>query len=262
MSDQQLVVRLRRWFDDYARSFITGDADLTACVRLKMAHTERVCREVVDLGLQLGLSEAELVLAEIMALLHDVGRFEQLARHHTLSDSCSLDHAELGVAVLEEQGVLAGVRQRDRVLRVIALHNCRRLPPDEDPTTDLFARLLRDADKLDIWHVVTTYYHGEVDYPRSFMALGLPDTPGFSSRVVEEMLDRRVVDMRHVQSLNDLKLLQLGWIYDVNFALTLAAVRERRYLERLRAALPEAEAVDAIFAEISAHLRAFAERQQ
>ena len=257
MPHQQLLARLRRWFDDYTRSFITKDADQSAGVELKTAHTQRVCREVVSLGQQLGLGQAELVLAEVMALLHDVGRFEQLTRHHTFSDRRSQDHAELGVAVLEERGVLADMaqRERERVLRVIALHNRRCLPLAEDPTTDRFARLLRDADKLDIWYVVTTYYLGEVNYPRSVMALGLPDTPGFSPRVVEEMLLRQVVDMRHVERLNDLKLLQLGWIYDVNFAPTLAAVRQRRYLERLRAVLPATEEVAAIYAEVAAYLR-------
>lgn len=257
MPHQQLLARLRRWFDDYTRAFLTEDADLIAGIELKVAHTQRVCQEVVSLGQQLDLEAAALGLAEIMALLHDVGRFEQLSRHHTFSDSSSLDHAELGVAVLEERGLLADLetQERERVLRVIALHNRRRLPPDEDPTTDRFARLLRDGDKLDIWHVVTTYYLGEVDYPRSVMALGLPDTPGLSPRVVEAMLRRQVVDMRHVERLNDLKLLQVGWIYDINFAPTLAAVRHRRHLERLRSVLPATAEVAAIFAEIEVYLR-------
>jgi len=242
--------RLEHWFDGYVRSFASDDADLMANIQLKVGHTRRVRAEIVALGRQLGLSGSELALAEIMALLHDVGRFEQLARHHTLSDHRSLDHAELGAKMVEERGLLDGLERRDLVLRVIAVHNRRSLPMDQDPATSFSSRLLRDADKLDIWHVVTAYYHGEADHPSSAMELGLPDTPGFSPPVVEELLARRLVDVRQVGSLNDLKLLQASWIYDVNFASTIAAVRKRGYLERIRAALPETAEVRAVFAEI------------
>ena len=45
--------------------------------------------------------------------------------------------------------------------------------------------------------------------------------------------------MTDLKTLNDFKLLQIGWIYDVNFGRTFQIVRERGYLERIRESIPD-----------------------
>ncbi len=61
------------------------------------------------------------------------------------------------------------------------------------------------------------------------------------------------MDIAHVKNLNDFKLLQVGWIFDINFAPTFRDIRERRYLERIRSVLPESEQIDTVFSVISAY---------
>jgi hypothetical protein len=63
------------------------------------------------------------------------------------------------------------------------------------------------------------------------------------------------VDIRHLKTLNDFKLLQIGWVYDINFVPSLEAVRERRYLEQIRATLPQTTALRNIFSQIDEHIR-------
>ena len=43
--------------------------------------------------------------------------------------------------------------------------------------------------------------------------------------------------------MNDMKLLQLGWVYDVNFTPTLKRIKQRRFLEMLVDFLPRTEDV-------------------
>ena len=45
-------------------------------------------------------------LAEAIAVLHDIGRFEQFFRYHTYSDSASVDHARLGADIIERTGIV------------------------------------------------------------------------------------------------------------------------------------------------------------
>jgi len=54
--------------------------------------------------------------------------------------------------------------------------------------------------------------------------------------------------MKHVNNINDIKLLQAGWwIYDINFKPTLECIKNRRYIETLRDVLPKMSEITEIF---------------
>ncbi|MEZ4599141.1 MAG: HD domain-containing protein [Syntrophotaleaceae bacterium] len=252
MLDARMIDDLKAWFTGYVTSFTSNNDELQRNLDLKKDHTERVCVEIMELGRQLGLSAEQLRLAEITALFHDVGRFEQYTRYGTFADSRSVDHAQLGVQILRDKMVLAGLEEgtRDLVLHAIARHNRAALPVEADAICLFFTRLLRDADKLDIWRVVTDYYRQENPTPNAALEMGLPDSPAISEPVAAALLAGRIVDLRQVQNLNDLKLLQVGWVYDLNFPPSFRRLQDKGYLDILRASLPETEIVAKIFAAL------------
>ena len=73
----------KNWFSDYVAPYYTGDGAYDRPVRLKQEHTMRVCREIEMLGRRLNLDPQEMLLAETMALFHDIGRFQQYAIYGT-----------------------------------------------------------------------------------------------------------------------------------------------------------------------------------
>ncbi|MFO7769634.1 MAG: HD domain-containing protein, partial [bacterium] len=196
------VREVEAWFHGHVRSFRSEDEDLQRNITLKEEHTRRVCSEIRDLGEQLDLDPPELFLTDIIARLHDVGRFEQYARYRTFSDRDSENHAALGIAVLRKEGVLDrfDAPVRELILCAIRYHNRAVLPEEETPDCLFFSRLLRDADKLDIWRVVIDHYHRGAGEGNAAIELGLPDTPGFSREVYEDLLQHRIVDIAHVKN--------------------------------------------------------------
>lgn len=152
---------LKNWFTRYIRIFKNNNRELRHNIELKKDHTGRVCKEIVNLGKQLGLDDDALRLAEIIALLHDIGRFEQYARYQTFLDGKSENHAELGLRILKKHEVLTQFDDtiRDVILRSIQYHNRASLPQEETEPCLFFTKLLCDADKLDIWNVLIEYYH-------------------------------------------------------------------------------------------------------
>ena len=58
------------------------------------------------IGKELNLKEKDLILAQTMALLHDIGRFEQYAKYRTFVDKDSVNHAELSVKVIDSNNIL------------------------------------------------------------------------------------------------------------------------------------------------------------
>jgi hypothetical protein len=252
------VTGLKEWFTSYVQTFRTGDIQIQRNMDLKAGHTRRVCREIVALGKKLGLRDSALRLAEIIALLHDIGRFEQYTKYRTFRDGKSENHAELGIRVLERFGILKplGNKAEGLILCAICHHNEPSLSRVENADCLFFSRLLRDADKLDIWRVVTEYYHRKSGERNGALELELPDTPGFSKECGRDLMKKGIVDIQHVKSLNDYKLLQIGWIFDVNFEPTLHCIKRRRYLEMIWDVLPGTEEIKEIFDAVHAFLHA------
>jgi hypothetical protein len=256
MINQETVSTLRAWFSDYVKTFRSGDQEHDRNIDLKDGHTRRVCAEIKDIGKSLRLNLEDLFLAELTALFHDVGRFEQYARYGTFSDHKSEDHAKLGVKILQKNDVLKGLdpSTRELILKVIAYHNRLAIPEGETEACVFFTKLLRDADKIDIWRVVTDYYR-QVDGTRNgTIELGLPDGPEISDEVCADLKAGRIVRMGDMKTLNDFKLLQMAWIYDVNFPRTFEIVRERGYMEMIRDALPQSEKVAEMYDTIRSYL--------
>ena len=241
MNLKTFIPELKNRFEQYVKQFASPDPNIQAALDFKQAHTRRVCKAILDIGCHEGLKGEDLHMAEATALLHDIGRFEQFRRYKTFSDARSENHALLGVRVIQENAILEGIDSQTTrtIVRAVKCHNRAFLPVRENGRGLFFMKLLRDADKVDIWRVVTDYYRGAHHERNPAIELNLPDTPGISDAVCGPLMKGEIVEMKDIRTLNDFKLLQIGWIYDVNFRRTFQIVQERGYLEQIRQALPE-----------------------
>ena len=49
--------------------------------------------------------------------------------------------------------------------------------------------------------------------------------------------------MQDLKTLNDFKLLQIGWVYDLNFVPSFQTVQNRKYIEKLEETLPQSKEI-------------------
>jgi len=245
--EQEQLKKIRVWFDDYVAGFYGDDEPINANLKLKEEHSRRTCEEMLYLAEELDLAANQKRIADVIAILHDIGRFEQFVKYQTYNDSRSVNHCLLGLEVLHRRKVLEQVDRKSRELieKAIEYHGLRELPGDLEGERLLFSKLIRDADKLEVFYVVTEYYRQYRDNPEEFMLeLDFPDEPGYSAGVVEGILCGRRIDYSKLRTLNDMKLCQLGWVYDVNFTATLKRIKQRRFLEKMFDFLPKTEDID------------------
>lgn len=240
---------LQAWFDTFVQSFPQDDADLAFNISLKIDHTARVVGLMRAVAASEGL---DMHVAAACALFHDVGRFPQYLQFRTFVDARSINHACLSLDTLREHSVLQGLHEatvqiiEDAVLH----HNKAQLPPDLHPFVLPYARALRDADKLDILSILCEHYeHPSVN--GQGIELGLPDTGTVSDVVLDAVAAGRTVLHHELQSVDDFKLLQMGWLHDLNTQCARSIFRERQYLERIRRALPSDHAgIDALYGQL------------
>ncbi len=240
MRDKDLT-ELKRWFTDYVAGFYSNDATCNFSFDLKEKHTKRVCRNIIMLCRELNLDAQDTLIAETIALLHDIGRFKQFAIYRTFKDSASENHAALGIREIAKACVLTGFTKKEKkiIIKAVAFHNAAKIPADKDKKSVLFMRLIRDADKLDIWKVVTEYYHRKDKRPNPVLENDLPDDPVCSKKVIESLNLNNIVDIKEIKTLCDLKLLQISWVFDLNFLPAFKETGKHRFIDKIEKTLPK-----------------------
>ena len=254
---KELLHEMHVWMNDYMRSFRTDDPEVMLGIRLKEIHTGYVTANARALAKHLGCDAHDVALAEIIGLFHDVGRFRQYAVYQTFNDALSEDHAELGLKVLAEVELLDRLDPQDaEIVRfAIKYHNKKEIAPTDDWRKTFFAKLIRDADKLDIYRVLLPFLAPD----------GAEKAPNFvpsdaaqevSPDFVADFAAGRQADYYRLRTHGDRKIVRLMWIYDINFMWTLRRIVDRGYVDAFIESLPVQEGI----AEGVAHLRSYIER--
>ena len=240
------LILFKKWFPGYCASFYTSDEEDRRNLALKEEHTAHVCANILDIAREESLGAGDAMIAEAAALFHDLGRFPQYAKYKTFMDSLSVNHGELGARELAGTGILNNlpVREQEIIITAVKFHNAFKIPDLACRDAIIFLKLVRDADKLDIWRIFVEYYSNDNTKDRpSAVGLGFPDTPEYSGKVLACIFNKQLVSLAMLKTLNDFKLTKLSWVYDLNFRSSLRMAVEDNYVERVAAALPQTDEI-------------------
>jgi len=234
------MVKLEDWFRDFVSGYSCHEAEDRASMDLKVEHTWRVADNMTMLAEALSSPWADPWLARAIGVLHDTGRFPQYERYRTFSDAVSVNHGQLGASVLLDSGALDPLDPADRaiLLDAVKYHNAFGLPAlGEDQLR--YLKLIRDADKLDVWRVLADHY--ELPEGKRSMAVGqgLAESPGCSVEVLECLGSCRMVPLSIARNANDMRLLYVSWAYDINYPAACGLALDRGDLRRIASLLPQ-----------------------
>jgi HD superfamily phosphohydrolase YqeK len=249
------VSNLNKWFDSYCDSFVGLTDDQNNNFNIKREHSKRVADFSVQLANKLDFSVEEQKLAYFIGLFHDVGRFRQLKEFNTFSDTKSVDHAEYSVDVLNEEGVLEmfKIESVDVVVTAIHNHNKLKLPEKISEQELKFAKLIRDADKIDILKVLTEYYSKRNGVANHTLMWELPKGSSVSKSVSKEILNEKLVSKENVVSEIDVKIMQMSWVYDINYRHSFEYLLKNRFLETIYNTLPKNDLIIEIYRKVKVY---------
>ena len=241
---RDLLRRMHEWMASYMKSFYSDDAEVQQGILIKEKHTGYVTANCVELAKFLKLSTHDTQLAEIIGLFHDVGRFRQYSLYKTFNDADSEDHADLGIKVIDELKFFKELSANDYDLVKFAIqnHNKKTVAPTDDERKNFFAKIIRDADKLDIYRVLEPFLAQENadKMPKFIKGKARPDiSPDF----VENFVTGEQADYRKIRTNGDRKIVRLMWLYDINFSWTMQKIVERGFIEKIVSNLPMDERV-------------------
>ena len=228
-----------------AKTIFFDDAQIVDGIILKEKHTWRVTANCKALAEHLGLNEHDVWLARMIGLFHDVGRFYQFTVYRTFNDALSENHAKLGLKVIADLPFMHKLSPDDLATLKFAIgnHNAKEIAPTDNKRFLAFAKLIRDADKIDIYRVLKPYL--------------LPtDGTGCSPDFLDLFIEGKQCDYTKMRTQDDRKLVRLMWVYDINFAWSLEQIMKQNYIEDIIAKLPQDDKMQLGFTRLRSYIKA------
>lgn len=214
------------------RSYISHYDMSIPSIRLKVVHTYKVIECSEYLCRQLHLSKEDTDLASLIALLHDIGRFEQWMKYESFADHKTIDHALFSSQLLFQEGLIREFIDDDQyddiIQDAIEQHNRYRIEDGFDERTLLFIHLIRDGDKLDNFRVKEEEKIEDLLY----VSLEQVNQETISPAIYEQFSRQELIYAPNRQTHIDMWLSYIAFIFDLHFPASIRYIHENHWIER------------------------------
>lgn len=216
-----MIEKAYKAFDKFISMYNLEDT----MIKLKYEHTLRVAKLAKEIALAQNLSNEEVFIVELAALLHDIGRFEQAKKYQSFEDGKTFDHGAFGISVLFDSNLIRyfidDARYDDLIKRVIYAHNKYSIPSNYNQREIMISKIIRDADKIDIFELV-------VNKP-----IVTDENPLVSQDIMDKLMAGHLINGELVNTRLDRNLLTLAFIYDINFKYSYFIIQKNNYVNRI-----------------------------
>ena len=200
-------------------------------VATKIEHSLRVSKEAGMLAESLNLNKEEIELAKLIGLMHDIGRFEQIKVYNTYKDHQSIDHGDLGEQILKNNNFIRNFIEEDNydelIFKAIKNHNKFKIEDGLTEKEKLWAKIIRDADKLDI------FYEGAVLFWNTEEERKAVSESIFSPDVIEMFKQKQTINNRLRKTKADEIVSFVAYLYDINFEYSYNRIKEKDYINTI-----------------------------
>ena len=180
-------------------------------IKGKQEHSLRVMEISKQIAKKLELSQEQIDVATLIGLLHDIARFEQYKTYGTFKDLESIDHGDFGAEILEKdiRKYIENNKYDEIIIKAVKNHNKFKIEEGLTYEEELFAKIIRDADKLDIFYQsVERFWKGREQEVESSI---------ISEDVIQQIKSLSQTKTKVGESPIDNIMRVIGFIFDINF---------------------------------------------
>ena len=196
----------------------------------KQKHSLRVMEISKQISNELKLNEEEIQISALIGLLHDIARFEQRKLYETFHDTKSFDHGDYGEKILEKDiRKYIETNQYDKIIKTaVRNHNKFKIEDGLSEKENLFSKIIRDADKLDIFYeAVEMFWKGKEKQIEETVIL---------DKVIEQFKKQLTIKREDIEqgknTINNVISI-IAFIYDMNFKPSFEILKKENYINRI-----------------------------
>lgn len=223
---EQAKIAFKEYLKDYDSQY--------GKIELKIRHTYGVVKASEYITSKLLLNKEDIELAKLIALLHDIGRFEQIKQFDCFIDNKNIDHAELGNEILFEKNLIRKFikdKQYDNIIsKAILNHNKLAIENNLNERELLHAKIIRDADKLDNFRVKS-----EEDFENIIDNANREELENsmISEKIFNDFMSSKVIISQDRKTYLDFWVSFIAFIFDFNFMPGLEYIKEKDYINTI-----------------------------
>lgn len=194
------------YYIEYFTNYVFKNYDMSnPNISLKYYHTLRVAWLMDLLASKLNMSDKDRLLAFKLGLCHDLGRFYEVVRSGKFNN-LTFDHGAYSNKILYNDLFVSYMDIDEHLVfrKAIHYHNKKELPKDLTRREEVFANLLRDADKIDILGIRGTK-----------KILNFNSEP--NERVLNNYFLDQSIDLKDINGPTDSTILYLGFFKDLYY---------------------------------------------
>lgn len=196
-------------------------------IERKQKHSIRVMNISKEIAKGIGITQAEIDIATLIGLLHDIARFEQYTKYHTFKDSQSIDHGDLGEEILNKEiRKYIETEEYDKIIKLaVKNHNKYKIQEGLSPKEKIFAQIIRDADKIDIlYESVEMFWKKEEN---------LVENSEISPEVFNQFIQKNQVKIENRRTPIDNIISVIAFIFDINFKISFEIIKREDYINKI-----------------------------
>ena len=199
-------------------------------IQMKLGHIIRVAENCKKLAIYLKLTQEQIQLAELIGLLHDIGRFEQY-KIIDKKQKEKFNHGEAGVEILKKDNYIRKYIEEDTyddiIYTAVQEHNKYQISEGLSQEKELFCKMIRDADKLDLIYEGAVIYWEEPERKRQV------EEGKLSEKMLENVYQKKLADSRNSISETDQILRFSSYVFDINFSYSFKVLKENDNMNKM-----------------------------
>jgi CRISPR/Cas system-associated endonuclease Cas3-HD len=240
----ELLKECRLEFEAFFQAIVVGLQENQKRVEDVRAHSLRVVSNSLLLSKTVLQNEEDQRIAEVVSLFHDLGRASLIAQGTESPTNIQRDHAMLSAKLIQQMDFYSRLSGEIQLilLKSIENHNKLKLPKLDNEQQNIFARLLRDADKLDIFDSSYRFFK-ERQGIQPIMTFDLVNSSEVSDKIIKSVMAGKTAAVEDMKTMNDYKLLLISMAYDLNFKYSFRLLSEKQYIQKIYETLPKRDQI-------------------
>lgn len=197
-------------------------------MKRKVGHSLRVMENSGKIAKSLNLNKEEVELAKLIGLLHDIAK---VGKYGMNPEYKSQDHGDLGVEILNTENYIRKYIEESKcdniIFKAIKNHNKFAIEeglPDEEM---LFAKIIRDADKLDI------FYEGAEMFWNTEEEKQKIGNSKITQCVLDEFNSNFSIDRKKIVTPVDGVISFISFVFNINFEYDYEVIKREDYINKI-----------------------------
>ena len=209
-------------FENYVKKYDMNDT----MIKRKYHHSFRVQTLCELIAKDLDMDAEDIRIASLCGIFHDIARFKQAKLFHTFNDLNSINHGDEGAIIFQNEfSDKLGLDEEKKqiIIKAIKYHNKINIGDDVNEKEELFCKILRDADKVDVLYLLATDpgLLKETDGP-------------ISEECEHSFMNKQSINIKAIKNGTEKNILSLAFLWNINFDISKKIIKDNKYYQKIK----------------------------